>query len=636
MSGAIEAILDKGINVVTDPIEDLGQKVYKIAEVTIEAIKRDPIGTLLPTALAFAGVPPVLSSSLIGLSRGQNIGQIATQALISTGVKNFSGYTWGGDTSLNDITSSIAESIGGYDAIQSAVTSGLNNAAFNGVLALAQGKSAADIRDAITSGFGAGALTSGANSLTTEALSYFKDAQDGMWGFSGKQLELIKGGVNTALIAGVSGQDIGKAISAYAANAAYQAAKGKTTEFLKTAVNDANEAIKNYNIAQNEFNTALDKAKAQDVLAKTTLLNVNVDGTTGQSLLSNMEVEAANFQSYKEQADAAEAAGDYAKQNEYAKLANASAENYQKYSAQLEQVMQIAQQDPNAVAQRNVGEALSQRAEQKYAALQDKDPTELVNLANEAQKEYDTAVSEAATKQFLIDQINTGNLAPLNYDQDSGIYDFGNGLTYNGQDFYQNGEKIFTNTSDFEFAPVNIQGTPDIPATEETGGTFVQMEPAQPQAVYVPADDGAEDEPQTVEFTEEDAPVEEEIDWMNVGDEGGVEDVEGEEGSWVDGIFIPKIPRIPVSTTPKPAPAPAPAPAPKPAATPAPTANTPSPQNLAALLALLDQPQQVQQEPVQDPYAHIQSPMGDLFGSTLNVNAAQGGSINDLLRILRG
>jgi len=152
MSGAIEAILDKGINVVTDPIEDLGQKVYKIAETTIEAIKRDPIGTLLPTALAFAGVPPVLSSSLIGLSRGQNIGQIATQALISTGVKNFSGYTWGGDTSLNDITSSIAESIGGYDAIQSAVTSGLNNAAFNGVLALAQGKSAADIRDAITSG----------------------------------------------------------------------------------------------------------------------------------------------------------------------------------------------------------------------------------------------------------------------------------------------------------------------------------------------------------------------------------------------------------------------------------------------------------------------------------------------------
>jgi hypothetical protein len=618
----VERVKDQGINLITDPIEQAGQKIYDVADKTWTAIKTDPIGTLLPVAvsyLSYGAIPPYVTAAAVGAARGKNIGEIATQAIISMGAQGLSEYTFGTGTSLNDITTEIGQALGGdYSILANSITSGLNNATFNGVLALAQGK---NVRDAITSGFTAGALTSGVNSLTSEGLSYFKDAQDGSWGFSGDQLKLVQGGMNTALIAGLSGQDIGKAITAYATRAAYQSAKGKTAEFLSSTADKATEAIKNYT-------TAVGKAQAQEVLLQNAIYSYSYNGNTIQSLEDSLQNEANNFITYKKLADEAAAAGDYATQNEYAELANTSAANYERYDTQLTDAKAAVLSSPEYLANKDVLTGLTNKAIQA-------DPTEAITNLSTAQQQYDTAISEAATKQFLIDQINTGNLAPLNYDKDSGIYDFGEGLTYNGQDFYQNGEKIFANTSDFEFAPVNIQGTPDIPATEDTGGTFVQMEPAQPQAIYVPADDGAEEEPQTVEFTEEDAPVEEDIDWMNVGDEGGVEDVEGEEGidwDWINGI---KIPKIPVSTTPKPAPKPAPAPAPEPAATSVPTASTQSPQNLAALLALFDQPQQ-QQEPVQDPYAHIQSPMGDLFGSTLNVNAAQGGSINDLLRILRG
>jgi hypothetical protein len=55
---------------------------------------------------------------------------------------------------------------------------------------------------------------------------------------------------------------------------------------------------------------------------------------------------------------------------------------------------------------------------------------------------------------------------------------------------------------------------------------------------------------------------------------------------------------------------------------------------------MLDQPQTTaQQQAVQDPYAHIKSFKGDLFGGNLEtdfLNAATGGSIDDLLKILKG
>jgi hypothetical protein len=58
------------------------------------------------------------------------------------------------------------------------------------------------------------------------------------------------------------------------------------------------------------------------------------------------------------------------------------------------------------------------------------------------------------------------------------------------------------------------------------------------------------------------------------------------------------------------------------------------------MLALLDVlGQQPQQQPaMQDPYAKIKSFEGDLFGGDIDTNflgAATGGSVDDLLRLLR-
>jgi hypothetical protein len=56
------------------------------------------------------------------------------------------------------------------------------------------------------------------------------------------------------------------------------------------------------------------------------------------------------------------------------------------------------------------------------------------------------------------------------------------------------------------------------------------------------------------------------------------------------------------------------------------------------LLSLLDQQPQQQQTPVQDPYAKIKSFQGDLFGEDISTDflgAATGGSVDDLLRLLR-
>jgi len=100
-------------------------------------------------------------------------------------------------------------------------------------------------------------------------------------------------------------------------------------------------------------------------------------------------------------------------------------------------------------------------------------------------------------------------------------------------------------------------------------------------------------------------------------------------------VVIPK----PVAPAPKPT---TPAPTPAPTPTPKPTAPTPTQQanqsGMLNLLSLLDQQSQPQQVPVQDPYAKIKSFQGDLFGEDISTDflgAATGGSVDDLLRLLR-
>lgn len=155
---------------------------------TVTAISRDPIGTLLPIAVSVASggtIPPYVTAAAITASRGGNIGQIATTALISYGAQQLASTQFGGEidynsgvqvggTSLNDLTSSIAGQLDVSPGVQAAVTSGLNNATFNALLAVAQGK---PVATAIGAGFVGGALGSGINQVTTSGLGYFKDPQ---------------------------------------------------------------------------------------------------------------------------------------------------------------------------------------------------------------------------------------------------------------------------------------------------------------------------------------------------------------------------------------------------------------------------------------------------------------------------
>jgi len=127
--------------------------------------------------------------------------------------------------------------------------------------------------------------------------------------------------------------------------------------------------------------------------------------------------------------------------------------------------------------------------------------------------------------------------------------------------------------------------------------------------------------------------------------DGGTTITEQELQDILNGTYTPRgtTPKPTTPTTPKPT-TPAPT-TPKPT-TPAPT--TPAPttpvaqqqSNPLGMLALLDVlGQQPQQQPaMQDPYAKIKSFQGDLFGEDIStdfLSAATGGSVDDLLRLLR-
>jgi hypothetical protein len=114
--------------------------------------------------------------------------------------------------------------------------------------------------------------------------------------------------------------------------------------------------------------------------------------------------------------------------------------------------------------------------------------------------------------------------------------------------------------------------------------------------------------------------------------DGGTTITEQELQDILKGTYTPRG-TTPKPTTPKPT-------TPKPT-TPAPTTpvaqQQPNPLGMLALLDVLGQ--QPQQQPaMQDPYAKIKSFQGDLFGEDISTDflgAATGGSVDDLLRLLR-
>ena len=125
--------------------------------------------------------------------------------------------------------------------------------------------------------------------------------------------------------------------------------------------------------------------------------------------------------------------------------------------------------------------------------------------------------------------------------------------------------------------------------------------------------------------------------------DGGTTITEQELQDILNGTYTPKgtTPKPTTPTTPKPTTPTTPTPTtPKPT-TPAPTTPVAQQQlNPLGMLALLDVlGQQPQQQPaMQDPYAKIKSFQGDLFGEDIStdfLSAATGGSVDDLLRLLR-
>ena len=444
MTGFVGAVIDTASHAV--------DVTLKTVENTVQSIARDPIGTLLPAAVSVISggtIPPYVTAAAITASRGGNIGQIATTALVSYGAQNLAG-TKVGDTTLGDLTTNIAKDIGGSAAVQAAVTSGLNNAAFNGLLAIAQGK---NVGQAIGSGLVGGALGSGVNTISGDALSYFKSAEGGTWGFSGDQLKLVQGGINTALVAGVSGQDVGKALNAYVARAAQSSAAGKLSQFVETNVKAANEAIKNYNTEKGQFESAVDAANAQQVLVNNTLGGMKVGDRSALDIFKDIETERTTFEDYKTKAEAARDAGDIDSANKYATLANEAATKYNDHFNQIKDIL------PTINPEIEKYNTLAKAAETEYEQTKAADPTKAIESATGAQTKFDTALAEAGTRDFLIEQINNGSFVPVGYEERTGRLDFGNGLTFDGTNFYQNGKKTFTNAADFEMDKVGSEFT---------------------------------------------------------------------------------------------------------------------------------------------------------------------------------
>lgn len=492
MSGVVEAVGDAINDVVDfagdviDTVADFVSDTFKSIEKTVKAIAKDPLPTLLMVGGQMVGIPPYVTSAVITAARGGDLEDVAKSAAVSWVTSEIMttteiGKTIGATTGSvgADVTQSMIENFNLSAPVAAAVgraaTASLNSAIVGGIRA---GLTGQDISDSITSGLIQGAVYSGTD-------SYFNEVnKDPNWGLSPKALEFVKGSTSSALNALATGRDPAAAVGNYVAYATLKAGQSevakKAKEYYKdfqAAANTAEQSQTTYEqLKQNYDNRVREYENLRtDAEVKINEYNRVVKDeyepfqTEYQKRAAVMQTKIDEYDRYVADYEKYKAANDATNANAAAEKANAVAPQIDQMSKDLQgyidankpmfdrlngltsevtqynDTMKAILKDIQEPSGDNLASKLKASAD-KYQKDFDVYKTAEQN-AEQAAKNYNQALAELATRDALIDGLNTGALYPVSIDQNGG-YVLNNGLTLgaNGR-FYEGDEQLFRNAS---------------------------------------------------------------------------------------------------------------------------------------------------------------------------------------------
>jgi hypothetical protein len=492
MSGVIEAVGDAISDVVdfagdvVNTVVDFVGDAFKSIEKTVKAIAKDPLPTLLMIGGQMVGIPPYVTSAVITAARGGDLQDIAVSAAVSWASSELMtttelGKSIGSMTSSvgGDVTQSMIQNFGLSEATAAAIgraaTSSLNSAIVGGVRA---GLTGQDVSDGITSGLAQGAVYSGTDSFFNEV------NKNPNWGLSDNAIKFVKGSTSSALNAIISGRDPAAAVGNYVAYATLKAGTSevkkqaqKYYDEFKTATNNAEKSQTNYEQLKETYDNRVKEYEnfRTDAEVKTNEYNDILKGQyryvrsvydqqtqAMQTKIDEYDQYVADYERYKNANDATNA-------NAAAEKANAIAPEIDKMSSELQkfidsnkpmfdelnrlsseinqnsETMKLILKDIQEPSGDNLASRLKQSADQYQKDFDIYTTAE--QKAEQAAKNYNQAVAELATRDAMIDALNTGALYPVSIDQNGG-YVLNNGLTLatNGR-FYEGDEQLFRNAS---------------------------------------------------------------------------------------------------------------------------------------------------------------------------------------------
>ena len=485
IGGAIGDVLDfvgDQVNKVVDFVGDAFKSIGK----TIQNIIKDPLPTLLQIGGQMIGIPPYVTAAIITAARGGDLGDVAKSAAAAYITSEFVSTTEIGQTIGSftgniggDVTQSMIENFNLSPEVAASIgraaTSSLNSAIVGGVRAAITGR---DVSEGITSGLVQGAVYSGTD-------SYFDEVnKDPNWGLSDTALNFIKGSTSSALNAIATGRDPATAVGNYVAYATLKAGQSEVAKKAKEYYKDFTTATDNINKSQTNYEqlkeTYDNRVREYENLRTDAEVKVNEYNqileneykpfqTEYEKRASVMQSKIDEYDKYVAEYERYKAANDAPNANAAADRANALAPEIDRISGDLQAYIDSNKSMFDRL--NGLSSEINQNSDTLKSILKDiQEPSgdnlasKLKNAADQYQKDYDfyktseqkaeqaakdynQALAELATRDALIDGLNTGAVFPVSIDENGG-YVLNNGLTLAADGrFYEGNEQLFTNAS---------------------------------------------------------------------------------------------------------------------------------------------------------------------------------------------
>jgi hypothetical protein len=442
--------------------EEIVEPIVKTVKNTVTAILKDPLPFIAQIAGSFVGIPPYVTSAAITAMRGGDFSDIAKSAAVAyIGSKAFSSTSYGqsfgeAGATVNDFTSQLATDYGlsttTATILGNAAQSGFTTATLSGVRALITGK---DVGDAIVNGFTQGSVYGASD-------SYFSDINTQKdWGITAntaKQLSGLTASVGNAVL---TGRDPEKAIANYITYATTQTLnselkKGASNlwEQAKTFANATTDAKKNYDEKQSQYDSTTTELQAvvDAFNAEREKINAQRDPyvTAYNTNLGEYNKQKAIYDDASNGVVARNLAAD--QMEKYAAEMQKAVDGANSFNSQLEELNAMAN-EINTIKQTLTDPSVGIAKELKDAAdaveSNYNNYNKTIEEAKLADDEYGKQVAEVATREALVDAVNSGTLKTIeNPDAPEGSITLENGLVITADGKYlQDGKEIFTTAS---------------------------------------------------------------------------------------------------------------------------------------------------------------------------------------------